>query len=66
MIDNNYKITYTFIKETINLEMDGQPTHSNVKFKFDGTDVTLHVLLEQFTDFLKASGYFLDKLEIIR
>ena len=61
-----YKVTYTLSVEYENVNLPDEPTHSLTHIVFDGTDVTLNVVLGQVETFLKAAGYYFDHLEVVK
>lgn len=66
LTDNKYKVTYTFQCEYDNVNVPGEPTHSLVHIVFDGTDTHIDTVVNQFTTFLKAAGYYFDYLEVVK
>ena len=63
---NAYKVTYTFSVEYENVDLPDHPPHTLTVQVFDGTDVTLDVVLGQVETFLKAAGYYFDHLEVVK
>jgi hypothetical protein len=63
---DEYKVTYTLSVEYENVDLPDQPKHTLTVQTFDGTDVTLDVVLGQVETFLKAAGYYFDHLEIVK
>ena len=61
-----YKVTYSFHVEYENVDLHDHPKHSLTTLSFDGTDVTLDVVISQVETFLKAAGYYFDHLEIVK
>lgn len=61
-----YKVTYTFQCEYENVNLEDEPNHSLVHIVFDGTDAPINVIVNQFTTFLKAAGYYFDYLEVVK
>ena len=61
-----YKVTYTFSVEYENVDLHDHPPHTLTVQSFDGTDVTLDVVLGQVETFLKAAGYYFDHLEVVK
>ena len=63
---NAYKVTYTLSVEYENVDLHDHPKHTLTVQSFDGTDVTLDVVLGQVETFLKAAGYYFDHLEVVK
>jgi hypothetical protein len=63
---DEYKVTYSFSVEYENVDLHDHPKHTLTVQSFDGTDVTLDVVLGQVETFLKAAGYYFDHLEVVK
>lgn len=56
-------MSYIFIK---NKDPENKYDRVDVTFEISEKDTVLDDLVEDFTDFLKACGYSLDRLEVIK
>ena len=65
-MSDEYKCTYSFHVEYENVDLPGEPRHSVTVQSFDGTDVHINVVVQQFVTFLKAAGYNFYDLEVIK
>lgn len=61
-----HKTVYTFSVEHTNMHIDGYPLETFTTIEFDGTDVHIRTVVDQFVTFLKAAGYNFDDLEVIK
>jgi hypothetical protein len=65
-VSDPYKVTYTFHVEYENVDIPDEPKNSHTTLKFDGTDVSLDVVVGQVETFLKSAGYYFDHLDIVK
>jgi hypothetical protein len=63
---DEYKVTYSFSVEYENVDLPDHPKHTLTVLSFDGTDVTLDVVLGQFETFMRSAGYYFDHFEIVK
>lgn len=64
-MSEQHKTTYTLVVEYENVHLSGEPKSSITMHSFDGTDVTITTVVDQFAIFLKAAGYYFDHLEVV-
>jgi len=62
----HHKVVYTFSVEHTNMHIDGYPLETFTTLQFDGTDVHINVVVQQFVTFLKAAGYSFYDLEVVK
>jgi hypothetical protein len=64
---SEHKTIYNFHVETTNYPEDRMfPKESQVTVSFDGTDAHIDMVVDQFTTFLRAAGYPVVSLMVLK